>query len=618
MIQAIFNIVPLLVVALSIVVAGCGGRDAMPEQRVAGNAASARRDRSKIQTPEGRTENSEITAEQDTANMPVHTASTATLDGVRSESKDQTEASESIVQDGRERFALLLPGGPLLIDLWLSIDDRPHTEGIETLVRRVLAAGDIDQDGRPTWGELISNSNFLYGPLGRLTSDTKRQSQQWTKRFDVDGDGRIQPVEVRSWLGRDSQQISQPLTLRSHQSYFYNPREHSRVWRLLDANRDGTLSDDEIDRVSSLLLSLDADDNHIVRLRDLDSVREQVRTAEVNLMRTQQQRGRHAALMLDRDSDWYRVWYLLSDQYATRGDLSESSFPLFPGLFAELDANDNGQLTDTELADLLSREPHLVVKVAFGSSAVAEKTGPSLEVLKTTLNVGSISAASPSHVVLALAGNRVVISVHDMLPIDDIEETAAQRLATLDGDKNGRLDAKEVTTGELARPEKFRALDTDESGTISSAEFTDSLWLEQAVIRSQIRLMVHDQGDSVFRVLDTDADGRLEEREIENAANVLKTLDQNGDWNLSPDEVPQYMTVALIRGEDQNEKSFYIPAIVGHTPKESDVPNWFVRGDSNQDGEISRREVLGNLGHFRQLDVDTDGFIDAAEARLIE
>ena len=63
---------------------------------------------------------------------------------------------------GRERIALLTPGGPLIVDFSITIDGRSHTSPFDELVTKVLeAAGETKEGVRATWEALAANEEFL-------------------------------------------------------------------------------------------------------------------------------------------------------------------------------------------------------------------------------------------------------------------------------------------------------------------------------------------------------------------------------------------------------------------------------------------------------------------------
>jgi hypothetical protein len=137
--------------------------------------------------------------------------------------------------------------------------------------------------------------------------------------------------------------------------------------------------------------------------------------------------------------------------------------------------------------------------------------------------------------------------------------------------------------------------------------------------RNALRVMVHDDFDALFEALDTNADGRLGEREISTAPERLLQRDKNADGTLAGDELPTSMIVAFMRSEPSNMNSFYVPEDApssrSATPGKT---NWFTQADFNADGDISRREFLGSLEQFSKLDANQDGFISPDEAPFIE
>jgi Ca2+-binding EF-hand superfamily protein len=126
--------------------------------------------------------------------------------------------------------------------------------------------------------------------------------------------------------------------------------------------------------------------------------------------------------------------------------------------------------------------------------------------------------------------------------------------------------------------------------------------------------MIHDQCDALFEELDGNSDGRLGEREIAKGSQRLLSRDVDGDGQLDADELSGSMIVAFLRGEPPNQESFYIPATAAQRAADGKSPAWFVRGDFNGDGDISRREFLGSLEQFSRLDTDQNGYIGADEA----
>lgn len=91
--------------------------------------------------------------------------------------------------------------------------------------------------------------------------------------------------------------------------------------------------------------------------------------------------------------------------------------------------------------------------------------------------------------------------------------------------------------------------------------------------------------------LDTNHDGIIDAAEINNATNSLKTLDKNGDGQLTPEEY-------LAPGEEPPGTSPLIKAL-----------------DMDGDGVISTKEIAGAPSNLRMLDKNYDGRLGPGEYR---
>jgi hypothetical protein len=457
------------------------------------------------------------------------------------------------------RLAILTPGGPLLMDATITLDGRPLGAQFEKRIDEALAAADADHDGRSTWQELLDNEAFLSGPLANAEGAGAQQKKTWIEQYDLNRDDVFQRTEAAAWLARDGRTGADPLALRSSRSFQADPRSSSRLWRLVDADDSGQLSASEIQSATAALLALDADDNRLITPAELVPL-DELLAAQNGPAARSDAADRYAAIQLEAGGDLARVEYLLNDLYAPRQDLGADSFPAFPQLFAALDSNHDQWLQRRELDALSTVPAALALSVDFGGQDDAQSGTAALRV----------DASGSETSVRAPAGNRVVLS------------TMGVRLA---------ISANDLGAGEGSpRP----------------------------VDRSQIRVMVHDQGDSVYNQLDANADGRLGEREIAAAPQRLLECDADGDGELAGNELPYWMTAAFLRGESPGEESFYVPWSPTARTMQTPAPEWFIDADFNRDGEISRGEFLGTAAQFTDIDRSQDGFIDAAEATALD
>jgi Ca2+-binding EF-hand superfamily protein len=467
-----------------------------------------------------------------------------------------------------ERFAILTPGGPLLIDVTVTMDGQSPTDLFAERIEKVLKAGDTDDDKKTTWAELAANEEFLKAENALNPTSANSRTRMWTEQHDLNRDKRIQSTEAASWLGRDAGQSVTALSLRTRRSYYPVPALGSRVWQLLDKTDDGQLSREELAVAPERFFTFDANDDRIITPRELAPLREQLADLGQPPPRTGRGEDRYAALHLKSPNEIDRVEYLLADLYAPRQPLSPSSFADLPHLFEQLDVDSDNRLDQFDLGKLFTVKPHLEVTISFDKPPEGSQRGDAkVEIKAHEPEVAIVAQPAPNRAVLASGKTRLTVSAND-----------------------------------LAGPQPPTPVPY--SGTPE---------------RNALRVMVHDDFDALFEALDTNADGRLGEREISTAPQRLLERDKNADGALAGDELPTSMIVAFMRSEPGNASSFYVPEDAA-TPRytATDKPNWFAQADFNSDGDISRREFLGSLEQFNKLDVNHDSFISPDEAPAVD
>lgn len=458
-----------------------------------------------------------------------------------------------------ERLLLLMPGGPLVVDVWITIAGRPHREGFGEIVDAAWQAGDTNGDGRKTWKEWRANESY-FNQLALQQPPSDRQLEDWVETYDQNKDRRIQRHEITAWLGRDAGRSAAALTLRSSRTRSAGGATGSRLWTLLDVDSSGGLSAQELERASRVLWSLDANDDRILVDSELATLEEQLAQDGTNRVRATRVRRRHAALHFGAHFDQGRLGYLLADMYSPRQSITPASFADLPELFEELDDGDEW-LGDNDFARLATIEPHLRLALSFSDKPDEQAKIETMDLSPRAAKLILLAEPSPERVVLELGASRLVLSAHDL------------------------------------------------SGPTGTAE---------ELRRSQTQLMVHDQGDAMFDFVDANSDGRLGEREVETAAERLLARDTDADGMVVGDNLPYTLVAAFQRGEDPSAKNFYVPDSPASRSETSEAPAWFTAADFNADGDLSPREFIGPPQAFDQLDANDDGFVDAAEAEAAD
>lgn len=122
-------------------------------------------------------------------------------------------------------------------------------------------------------------------------------------------------------------------------------------------------------------------------------------------------------------------------------------------------------------------------------------------------------------------------------------------------------------------------------------------------------------GYPLLPIADRDQDGRLTIRELRQVATLIAGADPDHDGRIEAAEILPTVRVVVGYGATAHQplttvRSIYPP----DTTPPATPPEWFTRMDRNQDGDLTPREFLGGKESFADLDGDSDGLVNAAEA----
>src|SRR3954469_8795846 len=174
-------------------------------------------------------------------------------------------------------MAILTPGGPIVVDVLVTIDGRPLADVFEEVVHQVLNAATPKKDGHPTWKDLAANKEYLAAQGENMSSGGAAQLKMSVERFDQNRDGQIQRDEAAAWLGREAGVSARAFDVSGSRSYISVPSATSRIWKLLDADHNNWLSKTEIAGAAATLLSLDENDDGVISPEEIAPLREQMR-----------------------------------------------------------------------------------------------------------------------------------------------------------------------------------------------------------------------------------------------------------------------------------------------------------------------------------------------------
>jgi hypothetical protein len=235
----------------------------------------------------------------------------------------------------------------------------------------------------------------------------------------------------------------------------------------------------------------------------------------------------------------------------------------------------------------------------------------------------------------------------DLVGVTDEDPVIYQSIATLDTNQNGKIEATEIDTFSNQSPEirlrvafdagdagssKLHVIGLNESLNIvaNAAQQSEgvnlsigSLTIHLSAIQSasspspsgQVSIGAVVDGYPLLPELDPNGDGRFTIREMRTLTDELKALDRNTDQSLSLEECGSPIRVCIGLGAIVHEELANLRSAQPAAPVETIVgPQWFVRMDRNQDGDLTRGEFPGMDEQFVALDADGDALISASEA----
>lgn len=568
----------------------------------------------------------EVKAKQEKTQLAVKAAEAAAAqtviirqNGVQGLQVVAVRAEVDPEKDDTERFILLLPGGPFVVEATMLIDGKSFQIGREELITQMIKSADMDADGKTTWAEAFASPRFS---MNRIRLTTPQQVATYTTMLDSNMDLLVDRFEARQYLATYFNGAAFSLAgtgnnyggfggsaggvVLNNGQYVGSGNGQGDVKSLFGTDSDGTLSEAEIAVAGERLKSRDADDNDLLYSNEVVGA-----GAVANRGAFQPQGGnafRQAPLqfLLGPTVSASQINSVLVQTYKnSEGEVVAASFSAVPELFKELDKNEDGKLSESESGELNSAKPRMVVRVELG------KTGGG------KLLVNGVEAKDNSTSV-ELPGVKIsVTAITTAVQGFDYSQTANAYLTRYDNDKNGYLDKDELA-GNFAQ--QLTMWDLDGDGKVFPKEITESYTMALAPSQTQIQASVASQGNPLFQTLDLSGDGRLSLREMRTAHQQILKFDENNDGQITVNEIPQAFAISFGRGAG----GFRYPQQVavgrgGAQPNQPaanpNAPAWFTRMDRNGDGDITLKEFLGEKVDFEKLDTNKDGFIEPAEAK---
>jgi Ca2+-binding EF-hand superfamily protein len=549
-------------------------------------------------------------------------------------------AAERDVQD----FVYLGDKAPVLIRLHVRIDGKALVDVWEDFMGKLFAYLDVDGDGVlskteaarvPSIPVLFNNGPGFAGQRANIA-----------EAIDKNQDGKITKAELADWFRRNGAapfQFRSGETARNQILVVYGGQMqplsadalNEKLFTLLDTNKDGKLSREELSRAPAALRKFDLDDDEMVSVQEMSGNAESSNDEfAVRSLAFVDQTPNNGPFVLIQAGEVHKALaQQLLNQYGRKGQkiakkLTRQDLGLDESTFARLDADEDGKLDREELARFAQRDPDLELRVRLGKKADKEAV---VEIVQAKDHPSPLAKALRSGadgtLFLELGTAQLELGSADSSSDPQFARRLRQQYLAqfrmADKDNNGYLDKSEALQSPLYR-NVFRMMDRDGDGKLFEKEIIAYLErmkdLQESGLRSCASLAVKDQGRGLFDLVDGNSDGRLSVRELRQMVKLVEQLDRDGDGQISRSEIPHKYRVDVRRGpalgNQFTPRAVVLRKMGANAPDlpERSGPRWFRKMDRNHDGDVSRREFLGTEKEFRTIDSDGDGLISVEEA----
>jgi Ca2+-binding EF-hand superfamily protein len=560
--------------------------------------------------------------------------------------------------DDRHDFVFLGEARPVLIRLHVRLDGKPVQAAVDDFMRHLFAYLDIDGDNvlskeeaeRAPLLDQILSGGLAQGIGGFGMAKGTGGGTPAFEELDANKDGKVTLAELSAYyLGKGflPVQLRAESTQDSPLVAMYSGKRveptmeavGEALFALLDTNKDGKLTHDELAAAPSVLLLRDEDDDEMITPSEVaPSPR-----AAANMFATAIAMGggggtagsprstKNLVLVTTRGeapADLVRRFQAFYGDKAANDEekkLSRKDLGLDEATFARLDTNGDGVLDAAELAGFVKRPPDLELTMRLGSKVSGDGR---VEVVTGKAQIKSGLAR------LDLGRTRLDLRTSTEYQSDRLagilRDQILAQFKQADKKKNGYLDEQTVK-GNRFFGGLFKTMDRDGDGKLYEGEviayFDQMAELQKRARAACVTLVLANQSRGLFDALDVDRDGRLSVREMRGAVKLLEQFDHDKKGYLVRADLPRSYQLTLRRGPSSagglggGAQIFDLYNGAGAAdglPELTTGPLWFRKMDRNRDGDVSRREFLGSDEQFRQIDTDGDGLISADEAERFD
>ncbi len=528
-----------------------------------------------------------------------------------------------------QEIVVFAPHRPVRVRVSIGIQGRSLADLWRDKLRATFDYFDRDRNGsldEKETARIFSDSGLALTVQNGFYQPTP-QDRPSLERLDTDRNGRVSFAEYVAYYTATTAGVFVPQQVLPDNVYSGAVTE--AVFRLLDANGDGKLTEEEVKAAEKLLASHDADEDECLSLSELvPSVSDARFGRPAGRPRQpvpppQQPPPPHTLFSLYLPGNSPAT---LTRQVITRYDRDGDSELTgdecgFDGpTFKRLDGNGNGRIDATELDAWRTGPADLEVALSLGDTALdyvarlvtdpREAAGRGFSVQQVETSRLMIRAGRQPIEFSAFAGEPSYPTPPQKVSYHNLFATAA-------------MGKDHVTEKDVSRPVfqilrvAFDAADTDADGKLTKAEFDAYFDLQDSFRNLGLTLAPAVLTPSLFQLLDENRDGRLGVRELRTAWDRLRALEPDGRDGITRAVIQPTVSLRLCRAVHRyavylRQTPYQNPYNPPRAPDKG--PTWFRKMDRNADGDVSRAEFLGSKAEFDAIDGDHDGLISLPEA----
>ena len=375
---------------------------------------------------------------------------------------------------------------------------------------------------------------------------------------------------------------------------------------LLDLDRDGRMSLEEMARGPQTLRPYDYDDDETASVPELQPF--------TGTLAGDDQSGAPLFLALESAEERDRA----ADDLFRRYRDPEADAVLGDRLNVETIEADR-RLSRDDLRALLDDPPAHLELLMSVRHRVRGRTR--LAIVKNALgSAGDVTPKGERDLTLALSSVDVKLQARSARgEMSDNTNFFAIKFIMADGDRNGYLNMGEF--GAVGLDGTFEAVDRNGDGMVVRNEVVAHVEQGAIAAQSRVSMLVAQEGLSLFELIDHNNDLRLSRREFMQPSDKMLAADRNGDGMISQTELAGEVRVSFSLGKPRvfeeartNRMGMQQQQVDPRFNETTEGPMWYRKMDHNRDQDVSQREFLGTIETFHQIDADANGLVSKDEA----